>query len=83
LALFKDSTKNQSASEREDSRSQAGTPEDSSREATNRTIKDSRTFQREVAILEVVVRDASEELNSSRDRRQEPLNSPENLAPQS
>ena len=54
-------------------------PEASSREATNRPIKDSRTSPTEVAILEVVVRDAS--INSSRDRHQEPLSSPQNFAP--
>ena len=58
--------------------------EASSREATNRTLRGSRICPREVAILEVVVRDASEEeVNSSRDRYLEPLNSPQNLVLQS
>ena len=59
-------------------------PEASSREVTNRTLRGSRVNPREAAILEVVVRDASEEeVNNSRDRHQEPLNSPQNLVLQS
>jgi hypothetical protein len=58
--------------------------EASSREATNRILRGSRISPKEVAILEVVVRDASEEeVNSSRDRHQESLNSPQNLVLQS
>ena len=51
-------------------------PEASSREATNRTLRGSRICPREVAILEVVVRDASEEEVNKRGRHQEPLSSP-------
>jgi hypothetical protein len=59
-------------------------PEASSREATNRTLRGSRISPREEAILEVVVRDVSEEeVNSCRDRHQEPLNSPQSLVLQS
>ena len=79
MALFKDSTKNQSALEREGSRSWAGTLGATFREATNRTLRGSRISPREVAILEVVVRELSEEEVNSRDRHQEPLNSPQNL----